>query len=141
MNSDILRAAEAKGEKVSNNCYRPSVCSVLGEGEVVAEVAMVVAFQSSGLLKRGRSMHGQRYGGALRVEKEKTERGEEKKKYGSSIVSRARNTEYKRRKTTYPLLAAGHTRAGLDLAHSRMHRRIARMHMHRLRQRGCAGER
>lgn len=80
MNSDILGAAEeSQGEKVSNNCYRPSVCSVLGEGEVVAEVAMVVAFQSSGLLKRGRSMHGQRYGGALRVEKEKTERGEEKK--------------------------------------------------------------
>ena len=78
MNSDILRAAEdSQRKKVSNNCYRPSVCSVLGE--IVAEVAMVVVLQSSGLLKRGRSMHGRRYGGALRVEKERTERGEEKK--------------------------------------------------------------
>jgi hypothetical protein len=85
MNSDILRAAEeSQGEKVSNNYYRPSVCSVLRE--VVAEVAMVVAFQSPGLSKRGRSMHGRRYGGALQVEK-KYERGKGKK-YGSSIVSR-----------------------------------------------------
>jgi hypothetical protein len=78
MNSDILKAAEeSHGEKVSNNCYRPSVCRVLRE--VVAEVAMVVAFQSPGLSKRGRSMHGRRYGGALRVEK-KSAKGAKKKK-------------------------------------------------------------
>jgi hypothetical protein len=74
MNSDILRAAEeSQGKEVSNNCYRPSVCSVLGE-----LVAQVVAFQSSGLSKRGRSMHGRRYGGALRVEK--GQKGARKKK-------------------------------------------------------------
>ena len=70
MDSDILRAAqESQGEKVSNNCYRPSVCSVLRE--VVAEVATVVALQSPGLSKRGRSMHERRYGGALQVFKNK----------------------------------------------------------------------
>ena len=91
MNSDILRAAEeSQVVKVSNNCYRPSVCSVLRE--VVAEVATVVVFQSPGLLKRGRSMHGRRCGGALRVEKEKQKGPRGKKNYGSSIVSRARNT-------------------------------------------------
>lgn len=68
MNSDVLRAAEeSQGKKVSSNCYRPSVCGVLRE--VVAEAAMVVVFQGPGLSKRGRSMHGRRYGGALRVEK------------------------------------------------------------------------
>lgn len=111
MNVDILRAAEdSQVEKVSNNCYHPSVCSVLRE--LVAGVAIFVAFPSSGLLKRGRSMHGRRYGGALRVEKESTKRGKEKKNYGSSIVSRVRKTESKREKKTYPLLAAAHTRAG-----------------------------
>jgi len=114
INSDILRAAEeSQGEKVSNNCYRPSVCSVLRE--VVAEVATVVAFQGPGLSKRDRSIHGRRYGGALRVEKERR-KGARKFFYRSSIVSRARNTRNvsgeDEEKETYPLLAVAHTRAG-----------------------------
>lgn len=64
MNVDILMAAEdSQVEEISNNCYHPSVCSVLRE--LVAEVAKAVAFPSSGLLKIGRSMHGRRYGGDL----------------------------------------------------------------------------
>jgi hypothetical protein len=87
MNSDILRAAEeSQGEKVSNNCYRPSVCSVLRE--VLAEVATVVAFQSPGLSKRGKSMHGRRYGGALGVEKERTKGARKKNKEARSSAGR-----------------------------------------------------
>ncbi len=65
-NSDLLRPRKRAKGRVSNNCYRPSVCSVLRD--VAAELAIVVAFQSSGLSKRGRSMHGRHYAGALRVE-------------------------------------------------------------------------